>query len=271
MILEYLLVGFGWACIWSFLFLLQQRFDRKNTLSTRAEVLWWRSYDEDTKKTLQRYELIPIVSFLWQKWKSRQGWKKLSYRYVIHELVCAGIAVLGGGFLWWTKLAIWSIVTICILYFLAIYDFRKHLLHSGLWQLLCARSIVWIILTKAWWSSLVFGIIFTTTMLILYRAARRYAKYRYKQEEWLGVWDIWLAGVLGLMIPTLFVFHGITRSSLDASNTVVLFFLGSGIWWLVFALGEYSIKKEQHIAFVPGMAMSFVTLLFFLPFLLRLL
>lgn len=271
MMLEYLLVGFGWACVWSFLFLVQQRFDRKNTFSTRAEVLRWRSYDEETKKNLQRYELIPIFSFLWQKGKSRQGAKKLSYRYLIHELVCAGIAILGRGFLGWTKLAIWAIVTICILYFLAVYDLRYHLLHTGLWQLLFARSIVWIILTQAWWNSLVFGAIFTTTMFILYRAARRYAKYRYNQEEWLGIWDIRLAGVLGIMIPSLFVLHGITRSSLDASNIVVLFFLGSGVRWLVFALGEYSIKKEQHVAFVPGMAMSFITLLFFLPFLLRLL
>lgn len=267
----YLIVGFGWACVGSFLFLLQQRFDRNNRFSTRAEVLWWRSYDEETKRILERYELIPIVSFLWQKGRSRHGKNELSYRYLIHELVCAGIAILGRGFLGWTKLAIWAVITLCILYFLSVYDLRKHQLHTGLRQALFLRSVVWIVLTQVWWTSLIFGAIFAWTMFVLYWAASWYAKYRYKQEEWLGVWDICLAWVLGLMIPTLFILHNITRNSLDAINIVVLFFLGSGIWWLAFALVEYGIRKQQHVAFIPGMAMSFVMLIAFLPYLLSLL
>jgi len=237
------------------------------------------------KKHLHARNLIPVVSFILQKWKCEYCKKKIDRIYPVLEIGSAIIFVIsfltikyfvpnlfGMEFIWTN---VFWIITNWVLFSILIYDIREGYLHIPFWVfglllVLVPQCLWWIGDCKiALSASIGFGGFF----YLIYRWSKFYMKWRYgKKTEWIGEWDAILAFLIGALMALVFFYHKIEYRSLVLLESFLVFIILSGVIGLILAGIELGIKKIrqrnikwpirlQTIAFFPAMIISFWILL----------
>lgn len=269
-IIGFLVLFVLWACFGSFGSVLLYRLENFSVHSLR-DVVFGRSKDDYTGKVLRRFELIPVVSYIVQKGKSRHTGQALPNDYLRLEIGSWCVFAFTSLLTHTSSLhiLIYHLIFNWLLFLLAWYDIKKQFLHTPVraialvWQIL-----MWITLIgQSIMASILFGIIFGIIRLF----ARRYAKVHYKQSEGFGSWDVLLALVIWSTIPHIFWLYGIPFSAQTLAGALVGFLCISSILWLVYAAIAYMIshKKVVFIPFLPAMILAYWILLYQWEMLLR--
>jgi len=240
------------------------------------------------KHRLQARNLIPVVSYLVQWRKCEYCKKDIPRIYPVLEILSAGIFVLTYFFLkdFWTPILIFWLLTNRLLILLLVYDLQQYELH------MIARTclvVVWILANvflpgwNLWYmflSALLFGFVFTG----IYFFAKRYAKMRFKQTEWFGQGDVYLAVAVWIFVPILLSLQWIAFSWWMLANVLILFILLSSIIWLIRSWIQFILYKRFHnsefwilnsklniVPFLPAMIIAFWLLSWKLSFFISLL
>ena len=188
------------------------------------------------KHRLHARNLVPVVSYLVQWGKCNYCWKKISRIYPVLEILCAWIFLLTYFLLkdFWTPILIFWLLTNRLLILLLVYDLQKYELH------MIARIgliIVWFlanIFLPGWnvWYAFLAALLFGGVFTCIYFFGKRYAKTRFKQSEWFGEGDVYLAVTIWILLPIVLSFHNLLFSFLTIVNVLILFILISSIIWL---------------------------------------
>lgn len=190
-------------------------------------------------KRLHFYNLIPILSFLFQRGRSSCCNKKLSIRYPISEILFGFLFVMVNAFVDDFYKGIFMAALISLLITMSIIDFKtKDIYYSHILGVffLCAILSYY----NFWFKEeVIYKIIFSTLLLII--------GYMLSRKEYAGFGDILLIICLNL--------------SLNFYETTIFLFLMSVVGGLV-ALVIYLKKRDRKmkIAFVPIIASSFILL-----------
>ena len=180
--LFWLIVACGlWLIFGSFGSVILSRRGDATTRKQASSILWGRSECPTCKHRLYPYDLIPLLSFLFQWGKCRYCHRKISRLYPILELGSAMIFGLLYWYLWSQGLWIlifWT-VNAWILWLLLVYDVLWYEVHIPL--VLVGMGSFWVGLLAGlfpikilWW-----GLVFLMFFLLLYGAARRIVKVKY--------------------------------------------------------------------------------------------
>ena len=244
--------------------ILSRRGDSES-LEQASSILRGRSECPQCKKRLQPCDLIPVISFLLQKWRCRYCKKKISRLYPILEL---GSALIFWGVWYYFSdvgmgpVVFWTI-TGRMLWLLLIYDVLRYEVHL---PLLLIISGVLILALWCWLFSrqaLRGGVSFLLIFLLLYRLAKQRVKAKYhNNEEGIGMGDVLIAPYLG------------NRGDvLQGVGLILIFFVLSGsIGIFRFILQNKIFRKkadflspkmtEQSVPFLPAMisAVAFILL-----------
>lgn len=94
MILDLIIAIFLGLIFGSFGSVILSRRGESDNLKQASSILWGRSACPHCKTTLQAWDLIPLLSFVFQKGRCRYCKKKISWLYPILEL---GSALIFGG------------------------------------------------------------------------------------------------------------------------------------------------------------------------------
>jgi len=105
------------------------------------DVVFGRSKCDHTGKTLRWFELIPIISYLIQKGRSRHTNELLVKDYIWLEIICGCIFVATALLTQTNDLhtIVYQIVFNRLLFLLAWYDMKHQFLHTPVW----AIALVW--------------------------------------------------------------------------------------------------------------------------------
>ena len=253
--------------------ILSRRGDSES-LEQASSILRGRSECPRCKKRLQPCDLIPVISFLLQKWKCRYCKKKISRLYPILEL--------GSALIFWSVWyylsdagmgpVMFRTITGRMLWLLLIYDVLRYEVHL---PLLIIISGVLILALWCWlfaWQALWGGISFLLIFLLLYRLAKRRVKAKYHNNgEGIGMGDVLMAPYLGTL---LFAGIGNRGDVLQEVGIILIFFVLSGsIGIFRFILQNKIFRKkadflspkmtEQSVPFLPAMILAVVFILLF--------
>ena len=80
----YFVIFLLWACFWSFIEVIISRYHQWMKLK---DILLKRSHCENCKTTLWIFNLFPIFSFIFQKWKCKKCWYKIPMRLLVAEII----------------------------------------------------------------------------------------------------------------------------------------------------------------------------------------
>lgn len=213
---------------------------------TKQKFLSDRSIDLDTGKQLPWYDMIPVISWLILRGKSRYSGKPIGYFELIIEVGLALFFV--GSFVFWiaplttpleiTKFIVWLIAGVLLAIQFAT-DYKWSILWSMIGYALIGLGVVYTILTvigsvdavAAVWSAGGAVAILGGLYFVLYAASR---------ERWVGFGDVILGVALGLLLA-------------DWMLAVVALFMANLIGSIVVLIGfaTKQVKRGQHIPFGP--------------------
>ncbi len=243
------------------------------TLKQASSILWWRSECPHCKTRLQARDLVPVLSFLFQRGKCRYCKRKISWLYPILEL---GSALIFWGI--WRFFADSGLGTVLfwtatgrILWLLIVYDvlwFEVHipLLIVASWILIFAMGY-----GLFPWNALWGGLAFVFFFWLLYRFAKFWVQVKYQtDEEGLGAWDVILAPYLWMLL-----FCGLPAEMLFIDKILAssLFLLFTGIIGLLrFLIQNRTYGKKANflkhhrmvnnsLPLVPAMILAVVIIL----------
>lgn len=236
-IIPYIFGIFG-LIVGSFLNVVILRFDKKS--------IGGRSECPQCHKTLQWYELIPVVSFFIQKGKCRNCHKKISIQYPIVELVTgilfyiSAISMINiflpGEIVASILLAILLMITVCFVIIITVYDVKYQLIPNRWLIGLIITSILYLItwyVQQGYETSFIgqgvlfhgAGLVVVLPFLILWFISK---------GKWMGFGDILLIGWMGL-------FFGFW---LGVSSVFLGIYLG-GLFGIAFIL----VKRLQGVSY----------------------
>ena len=287
-----------WLSFWSFWSVLLTRLEdptRKNIKS----IFTGRSHCPHCQQTLKRHQLIPLYSYLKQKRKCWHCHTPIPSRYFRTEILCwlifvvTAIVILplceGGGckpgvFLYVNLPLSFRLLTNRLLTLLAIYDFRKQLLHIPIRTILTSLIIIAYSLslrgsgatTAIHISQIIIStLIRTLGFLLIYRGAKLYTSKKYNMSEWFGQGDVMLAFTIGLLIPRIHLFQSFALSPFNLFTIFFLFIILSSVIGLfqygivTFVLRRWllDIRRSSllipHIPSLPAMILALRILLIF--------
>ncbi len=272
-------------CFGSFGSVLLTRLDILSKKNIQG-VLVGRSHCPWCKHTLTRYNLLPLLSFLIQKWKCSHCTLTIPAFYPLLELLTGCLACLTIFFVttYWFVPSSYDISPIEIfltqwfrLFFgiqrlfwlLLVWDCKTQFLHEFIWWVLMIVVITSHAVLKQWdlINALKWIVIFVWVFTSLYVFARAYARYKYKSSnvEWIGMWDIFLAASIGAMFPYILSVHAIAFTPLNAISLMSLYLVLCSCLWILHRcfLTYYYKKKSDTVAFFPGMIVAMWCLLLF--------
>jgi len=248
---------------WSFGWVLISRNRDKKWIKS---ILFGRSKCDNCWKTLSALELVPIISFLVQKWKCKKCGKKLSNFYWILELVMWIIFVLT-----YLLFPFWNICELIArllinwwLVLLIIVDYTKYELHLPMWIITTLICLIFSILNQPIKEIAITTGVFVLIFLWIYFLSKYYVKLKYKKNwEWFGQWDIYIAATVWILFPFVFAFNNIQFDAFNTVSLMLMYLIISCILWLIYAFVRNKIfKKSKEIPFIPSMIFSFWILLF---------
>lgn len=274
MILGLIIAIFLGLIFGSFGSVILSRRGESDNLKQASSILWGRSACPHCKTTLQAWDLIPLLSFVFQKGRCRYCKKKISWLYPILELgsalIFAGtwryVAEQGlGAVLFWT-MSVW------MLWLMIVYDILWYEIHLPL--LLGVNLILFVAIAMGFfpWSSLRWGFFFLIFFILLYWFAKWRVAIRYQVKEegiWMG--DVLTAPYLGTL---LFAWLPASFGNLDKTLAVLYFFVLSGIigmLWFFLQNKCYGKKArflkqkmaDQSLPFLPAMILAVFVILIF--------
>lgn len=246
-VIFWLLFGSFWSVI------LSRRGDA-TSLRQASSILWGRSECPHCKHRLQARDLVPVLSFLFQKGRCRYCRRKIAWLYPILEI---GSALVFGLIYRYTQelglaaMLFWM-ATGWVLWLLLVYDVLWYEVHIPLVifggiGVVIAASLGLVSFSIFRWSLLFFAF-----FLFMYIGAKRLVKLRYKvDEEWVGIGDVIIAPYLwailyaGLPVATL---------SIDRVFAFVLFLLLSSSIGLVWYFLQNKLFKKKPKFLMDKMA-----------------
>jgi len=265
-----LIIGTAFGSFWS---VLLTRLQGKISWKTVKTIFSWWSQCPDCKTRLKLINLIPIVSYFLQNKKCTSCNKNISRIYPTLEI---GSAII---FVWTFVLLtlfvpnigrgtiVFRIAVNRVLRMLLVYDIKTYELHvpvriGGLAIVLIPQFVnVMGNYKRAIIGSLLFGIVFYG----IFRAGKWYAKKKYNQAEWFGEGDVWLAFLIGALVPFRMQYHGLeagwmTLISLLLLRIIIsclcgLAFVGTQKLWFQKTIRKVKNKKKQSLVlpFLPAM------------------
>lgn len=273
--MEIFIIFVFWVIFWSFGSVLISRLDDNFSMKKLKGIMIWRSQCPQCKKTLERYNLIPIFSYIFQKWKCANCKQKISFFYPALEL-CSGI-IFVISFLVASSLSFWSqfssILSVILFIFinwslllLIFYDILKYELNIYIFYFLALISLVYL---NIWnnFDFLIWSLVLWVLFLLIYFFSIWYVRKRWFKDfqEWFGLGDVILAFCLGLFIHLILSAHWFEYSIFNIVKFCFSLLLLSSIVWLLYFLVERICfgKKEIMIPFLPAMIISFWLLWFF--------
>lgn len=218
---------------WSFWSVILSRWAESEDLKQASSIISWRSECPYCKTVLQAQDLIPLVSFFLQKWRCRYCKRKISRFYPILELGSAIICWVVWRF--FSKqgigITVFWMSTCRILWLMIVYDVIRYELHIPL--LILATIILLLAIERGLfqWSALRWGVIFLMLFVLLYYFWKQLVKIRYHvDEEWLGMWDVFIAPYLWTLL-----FAALTSidGNIDKTLAVLYFLIFTGVIWIV--------------------------------------
>lgn len=252
-----------WTIFWSFWSVLLFRLSSQVNRSIVKGILFWRSMDLKTKRTLWRKEMIPIFSWLLLYKKN----KKISSIYIVLEISCWIVVALTYITLsqtWLINIETWIGVSILVFWMttnwlltlLLIWDIYTRYLHMPI----RIFTFLWLIFrlfsqnNQFLYNSLISFITVICIFLFIYLWAKYYAQKRYQISEWMGEWDIWLGAIIWLLLPYILAYHNIYFSSITLSFLISLYFAISSITAILWYFMQLYIYKKltltsSHISF----------------------
>ena len=252
-----------WTIFGSFWWVLISRKWNKEWIKS---IFFGRSKCTNCNKILGYKELIPVFSFLFQKWKCRSCWAKLSHYYWIVEVLMWFVFVLT--YLFFPYISIWELVFWLIinwsLTLLLIFDIQHYELHFPMWIFLTIISAFF-----AFWKLdlvIVIESVFSyiSMFLIIYIFSKYYAKFRFNQEEWFWIWDVYLSMTIWILSGFVFYYNFLKFWVVNLMNIILIYVILSSVVWLVYALilKLFFGRHKQIIPFLPSMIVAFWVLLF---------
>ena len=277
--LTLLLVFFLWAVFGSFGGVLLMRLANGVTRQAVRNILVWRSHSDIDGHVLKRYELLPIVSFLWQRGKCRTTWQSLDPLYVILEV--GSWFVFLCSFLWYSDRTVLSLLSPAIifwmllhwlLFLLLIRDRKTYYLHvpvrvltvwiaSALVVVQSSLARYWHV-GSAWWVVVFF--------VLLWRLWKRYVTHIKRQHvmiadeqvaEWFGQGDVYLSVIIGILLPLVMSVQGMMVSVLFVVSTFFVYMTMCGfVGLMLFGVHRLVSRNNPNwttLPFIPAMVISF--------------
>lgn len=213
---------------------------------TKQRLLKDRSIDLDTGKPLAWYDLIPIISWLMLRGRSRYSGKPIGYFELLVEVGVAAFFVLS--FVFWpyplegvmeiSKFVVWLLAGVLLAIQFAT-DYKWSILWTVLSYALIGLGIIFAALT-------IFGSVDTTATLwsvcgsVLILGGLYFVLYAVSRERWVGLGDVFLGIGLGLLLA-------------DWMLALVALFMANLIGTIVVLVGfaTKKVKRGQHVPFGP--------------------
>ena len=155
----------------------------------RDSLFWGRSYCPHCRKTLSWLELIPVMSFIFQKGKCKHCQKKISKQYIVVEIVTGvlfasfyGLQVTSYGL----QAIPWLIIISCLI-IIFFYDLKHSIIPDQVVYFGIVVAVLGFLTLNSFLAALVAGAFFLSLVLI-------------SREHWMGMGDVKLAVFMGLIL-----------------------------------------------------------------------
>lgn len=231
-------------------------------------ILFWRSMCDKCWKILSPIELIPILSFVAQKWKCKNCGVKLPNFYWIIELIMWCVFVMT--YLLFPHDNIWELVARLAVNWwfmlLIIVDYEKYELHFPMWIITTIIAFIFAILQSQFGKIMVSTLVFVWVFLWIYFLAKLFVKMKYKVKwEWFWQWDIYLAWTIWILFPLVFSTNDISFNGINLIYLVLFYIITSSIIGLIYAGIRYLFtkNKSRELPFIPAMIISYRIIMVF--------
>lgn len=231
-------------------------------------IFFGRSKCTKCDKNLWVLELVPLFSFLFQKWKCRSCGVKMSNFYWIIELIVWLVFVMT--YLFFPYNNIWELIFWIIinwgLILLIIVDVQKYELHLPMWIFTTIISLMFAFIKLDIVISVETILAYVWTFLSIYIFSKYYMRLRFKKkQEWFGQWDIYLSLIIWALSWFVFYYNFVEFSVINLINMILVYVTLSCLIWLIYGLiGSFWIgRRKKIIPFLPSMILAFWLLLLF--------
>jgi len=267
---------------WSFGYALICRIHNQTTWTEWRSLMMGRSIDDRSNKKLQRYQLIPVISRLLDRYNSnKKSWPQLSIRYPISEIGMWCIFVWS---YWLTIIQSWGVADFSIirptllrrcsinrwLFLLIIYDIKTYELHLPVWIIILSISLISQFFgftgnyVVSFWMSLALGWV----MRCIYHLAHLWMSRRMwtpLDGLWRGDIYVWfLIGTLRSLIPLspLWIDYMLSITQYLTISGIIGLIMG-GIWYIKSQhIGDNSsVHLHTAIPFIPALIIGYWSIL----------
>ena len=282
-ILFLFLLGTIFGSFWSVLVFRLMRYQYASKLEKRKilkSIILGRSYCPNCGTKLKIFDLIPLVSYLLNKWKCRYCWKEISGLYLWLEIISGFIFVfvyilLSKFFvesIYFWIFYFWIVIFLWFFWLLVVWDILYYYLIEGLWILVFFWLVIWLFFNIGdfkvgflWW------IVFFLGFLFIYVFSKLYIRFRYKKYdvEWFWFWDVMVGFLIWL---SLWYLYKIVQ--FDIENIVfyfLVYIILSSIVWILIALWlfvySWFFNKQSRgnsIPFLPPMFVAYIIFMLFI-------
>lgn len=283
----YLIIFIIGTIFWSFWSVLLTRLEDGIDRKKIKGIFFWFSKCPHCHKRLKAKNLIPILSFLWQKGKCEYCKTKISWQYPILE-ISSGLVFMFSYYLvfnigiflipegsYWIQIIFRSITNRGLL-LLIIQDIKTQDLHMPIW----ITTTAWILIRQfsgSIWNyqaTVITSLLFAGIFTIIYLWAKLYIKQKYKtNQEGFGQWDIFLAFTLWALIPFIEQFNAQKIEINNHFKIIISIVLIWSILGIVYALlstitktnkkSKFAHKNKIIIPFFPSLIIAFWMVLIF--------
>lgn len=217
-------------------------------LETRQSFLKGRSFCPYCKKTLQWYDLIPVLSFLWLRGKCRYCKTQISWQYPLVEIATALLFLLLFIFRYNFLFYILIVPALIIIF---VYDLKHYIIPDKVIYPAIAVSGIWYLVSGIFFASYTKYNIQNTIYSAFGAALFFLLIVLITRGKGMGIGDIKLAFLMGLILgwPDILV------------ALLLAFFLGAAIGLVLIILGKKSMKSE--VPFGPFLITGLLLVLFF--------
>lgn len=291
-LIVWILLFYGWASMGSFFGVLLEA----GRAWERKRIMTGRSKCDHCNKELEFHELIPVVSFVVQKWRCRQCGLHIKQSYLRIEVVFGMFTIVGvyiGGMIYglpWQEILFWLGILRCLIA-ISISDIRRYELPLSVWWGGVVRTIarylgyykmlwMWdmaIQLTHAWTNIVQFGAVCVGIAAIMYFISHIivYQKTKVRQAGmWAGdiVLMIWLS-VLWFFLPAqsgLVISYNTTKSLVgelfptwvvDAQFSFLRYVCASVVGVIMWIGMRRYTKRDLPIPFLPALIVWFIIMI----------
>ena len=224
---------------------------------TKQGLLKDRSIDLDTGTPLKWYDLVPIISWLILRGRSRYSGRPIGWMEFVAEVIMAALFV--AVVLWWPwsladplewlKLGVW-LVALVALAINFMYDARWFLLVSGLNWLVIGCGVVFA--SIVWLQSGDIATVWSILGSVAILGGLYGALWLVSRGKWVGEGDIYLGTGLALLLAD----WRLAFVALFAANLV-------GTLVIIPQLAQKKLERGSHVPFGPLLIIGFVLAWFF--------